>query len=909
MPAPQDDLAPDRTEDATETAPEPGSADLADAVPSRRQYLALKEQHPGAVLLYRLGDFYEAFDDDAHTLARDARVHLTSRNFGRSGRSPMAGLPHHALHRYLGRLLAAGHTVAIAEQVSPAGRGLVRREVTRVLTPGTVADAALLPATESRYLAAAFRRGERIGLSWVDVSTGEWNAAEWDGAEALAGLAAEAARLNPAETLLPPDADNAGWAAPLPGHRRTMEPWQADPARAADALCRHFGVAGLHGLGLEGRIAAATAAGMILAHVEHADPALLAALSGVRVVPPEGRVGLDPATRRNLELTRSLGTGGARGSLLGVLDTTRTAMGARALRRLIGDPLREIDTLMARQRVIGALVASSESRAALGRRLDSAGDLERLAARVAAGAGSPRDLLALAEALRQAGPVAALLAGLSPDAPCAEVAFEPCDGVLALLDEAVDADPERVARIRPGFSVDLDRAIADAAGTRQWLASLEGRERERTGIRSLKVGYTKVFGYYLEVTRPNLSLVPPEYLRKQTVAAGERFVTADLKEAEAKLAAADEEIAALEREAALRACAAVRERLPGIQRAARALAMTDALLALAEAAARNGWTAPILTDGPELEIIGGRHPVVEASLAGAAFIPNDLRLGGEHAPRLLVVTGPNMGGKSTYLRQAGLIVLLAQVGSFVPATSARIGLVDRIFTRVGAQDDLARGQSTFMTEMIETAAILRGATARSLLLLDEIGRGTSTGDGLAIARAVLEEIATGIRARCLFATHYLEVTALAGLPGVANAHVGAIETGGNVVFLYAVAPGPADRAYGVQVARLAGLPAHVADRASSLLADWDAARRDAGHAPRRRIAEERGAWDASGSGIPDAGSDAAAPLAEASTGDPAVTDAGVTGALDLAAALRALDLDGLTPREALAWLWERRERL
>jgi DNA mismatch repair protein MutS len=704
--------------------------------------------------------------------------------------------------------------------------------------------------------------------------------------------------------VLPPDGEEAAWTEAIPGHRRIAEPWQTDLARAADALGRHFAIGGLQALGLGERPAATVAAGMILAHVEHADPSLLAALSGLRVTPPEGRVGLDAATRRNLEITRSLGTGGARGSLLGVLDTTKTAMGARALRRLIGDPLRDLDLLLARQRVIGALAASGEWRATLGFLLTAAGDLERLAARVASGGASVRDLLALAEALRQADPVCDLLGALPGDAAarCAEIAFDPCGEALALLDEAVEPDAERVARIRAGFAPDLDRAVEDAAVTRRWLAGLEGRERERTGIRSLKVGYTKVFGYYIEVTRPNLGLVPPEYTRKQTVAGGERFITADLKEAEARLAAADEEIAGLERLAIERACGMVRERLPALQRMARALALVDALLALAEVAARHGWTAPTLTDDDVLEIAGGRHPVVEASLAGAPFIPNDVRLGGGAHPRLLLVTGPNMGGKSTYLRQAGLIVLLAQVGSFVPAASARIGLVDRIFTRVGAQDDLARGHSTFMTEMVETAAILHGATSRSLLLLDEIGRGTSTGDGLAIARAVVEEVAETIRARCLFATHYLELTMLADLlPGVANAHVGALETGGKVVFLYSVAPGPADRAYGVQVARLAGLPPAVADRAAALLARWETGQRPTGSSA-MYAAETTGAYDAGDvSGSPDSGNTPHA-------GNPG-PDPGMQSALDLAEALRALDLDGLTPREALAWLWSQRDRL
>ena len=863
-------------------------------VPSRRQYLELKAQHPGALLLYRLGDFYETFDDDAKLLARDARVTLTSRSFGRSGRVPMAGIPHHALNGYLGRLLSHGHTVAIAEQVGPAGKGLVRREVTRVFSPGTVADPALLPPTESRYLAAVAVRGERIGCSWVDVSTGEWSVVEWSGAVAPARLAEELARVAPAETLLSDssDLDGAPWLAAVPGHHARIEAWHAHPERAHAALCGHFGVASLEAFGCDGLPAAVAAAGMVLAYLERTDPALLGLLAGLRTRSPEGRVGLDAATRRNLELTRSFGTGGSRGSLLGVLDTSRTPMGARALRRLLGEPLRHVALIRRRQRLVAALVAAPDARARLGRALAAAGDIERLAGRVTRAQATPRDLLALRDALAQIVPAwAALIEGVEGVSAAGrplgveeigdEVVLDPCAEAVALLDAAVVEDEEAGARIRPGFAPELDAALAGAAETRRWLAGLEARERERTGIRSLKVGYTKVFGYFIEVTRPNLHLVPGEYTRKQTVAGGERFVTAPLKEAEARLAAADEEIAGLERAAVERVCAAVAADFGRIQRSAAGLAHLDALLALAEAAARWRWTAPAVTEGDDLLIRGGRHPVVEASLGGEPFIPNDLAL--DAGTRQLVVTGPNMGGKSTFLRQTGLIVLLAQVGSFVPAAEARVGVVDRIFTRVGAHDDLARGQSTFMVEMVETAAILHGASRRSLLLLDEIGRGTSTLDGVAIARATLEEIAGRIGARCLFATHYLELAALAAeLPSVANAHVAVLEREGRVVFLYAVRPGPADRAYGVQVARLAGLPPWVADRAARLLATWEAAPGPTGFVAERPP-----------------------PAYE----PPPPPDPADEAARDLAARLRALDLDGMTARQALAWLWTERDRL
>ncbi|HEU0115252.1 MAG TPA: DNA mismatch repair protein MutS, partial [Thermomicrobiales bacterium] len=726
------------------TRPEPDSAVV---VPSRRQYLDLKSLHPDAILLYRLGDFYETFDDDAHVLARDARVTLTSRSFGRSGRAPMAGIPHHALNHYLQRLLAAGHTVAIADQVGPVGKGLVRREITRVVSPGTVAEPALLPAGESRYLAALMTHGERIGLAWVDVSAGEFAAIECAGADREVRLREELARIGPAECLFPDDWDDAA-LPPAAGRPTRLERRLFDPERAASALRERFGVRSLAGYGIEAAPAATGAAGAILAYLERTNPALVPLLTTLRTEWPGRGVGLDAATRRNLELTRSFGTGGSRGSLLGMLDRTRTAMGARALRRLVGQPLRDLPELGRRQAIVGALAAHGSARAALGQRLAAIGDLERLTGRIVGRGATIRDYASLRAALAGIPSVRDELTRLGPAPAPADI--DPCADLLAVLTSAIEEDDGRAVVIRQGFAPDLDAAIAAAHDTRQWLGRLEARERERTGIRSLKVGFNKVFGYYIEVTRPNLSLVPAEYSRKQTVAVGERFVTASLKDAEARLLAADDEIAALEAAALERLAAAVTAAAPTLLTTARTLADLDALLALADVAVLGDWVAPTLTESDDLAIEAGRHPVVETSLGGETFIPNDCRLGGDGCPRQLIVTGPNMGGKSTYLRQAALIVVLAQIGSFVPARAARIGLVDRIFSRVGAHDDLARGQSTFMVEMVETAAILHQATRRSLLILDEVGRGTGMDDGLAIARATLEDISTRIGARCLF---------------------------------------------------------------------------------------------------------------------------------------------------------------
>ena len=890
------------TEQPPETAEHPSAArrpSTADGpVPSRRQYLDLKACHPDAILLYRLGDFYETFDEDARIVARDARISLTSRSFGRSGRVPMAGIPHHALNGYLARLMAAGHTVAIAEQVGEVGRGLVERAVTRVLTPGTVAEPALLAAGENRYLAAVLALGERTGLAWVDVSTGEFAAVEFAGPRAGNSLAEELARLGPAECLIPDGPDDVRPDVRSTGQQTRFERRHFDPERAAGLLCQRFGTRSLAPYGCADLPAATGAAGAILAYLDRTNPTLLPLLTGLRTESLGSRVGLDAATRRNLELTRSLATGGTRGSLLGVLDQTRTAMGGRALRRMVGQPLQDLKELRRRQEIVAALVGQPAGRAEVARVLAGLGDIERLAGRVAQGQAIPRDFLALASALRSVPLIIECLLGTGAlEAVAFAGALDPCADVLALIDGAIEEDGDGGAGIRPGFCAALDDAVDGAGGTRCWLSGLERAERERTGIRSLKVGYTKVFGYYIEVTRPNLPLVPQEYVRKQTVAAGERYVTAALKEAEARILAADEEIAALERAALARLGTAVTAAVGRLLKTAGHLAHLDALMALAEVAARGGWVAPALEESEALTILGGRHPVVEASLAGETFIPNDCCLGDRGDPRLLLVTGPNMGGKSTYLRQVAVIVLLAQIGSFVPAAAARIGLVDRIFTRVGAQDDLAGGASTFMVEMVETATILHQATRQSLLVLDEVGRGTATDDGLAIARAVVEDLHGRVGARTLFATHYLELTDLAGtLPGVVNVHVGALEADGRVIFLYAVRPGPADRAYGIQVARLAGLPPWVADRAEMVLAELPSARGAAPLPPASVNAAPNGHHTAE---------EASPPYQLALDGFPVTPSA----AQRLAKELRDLDLAGLTVREALAWLAEQQGRL
>ncbi len=857
-------------------------------VPSRQQYFDLKRQHPDAILLFRLGDFYETFDDDAKIVARDARITLTTKNFGRSGRAPMAGIPHHALNHYLGRLLAAGHTLAIAEQMSEPGRGLVERAITRVLSPGTVGEASLLPASENRYLAALSPYGGRAGLAWVDVSTGEFATIELP----MSAVNDELARLNPAECLIADDFEPGEWQ--LPGHVRRLARWQFEPDRAEHRLCRQFGTHSLAAYGCGDLPLAIGAAGAVLAYLEHTNQALLPLLRSLRTEMPDRGVGIDAATRRNLELTRSLHSGGTKGSLLSVLDQTQTAMGARALRRVVNQPIRELAELQRRQTIVADLVADTAERVSLASALSAVGDLERLISRVTQGVAAARDFMALSRALRHI-PSGVASACESGDALWTILAkLDPCVDVTRDIEAAVEELPDGSCAIRSGCCDVLDAARDRIHGTRRWLAGLERSERDRTGIRSLKVGYNKVFGYYLEVTRPNLALVPEDYVRKQTIANGERFITAPLKEAEARILSSDEEIAALERKVLADLSARVTANAGRLIETARQLAELDALSSLAEVAVRGNWVAPVLDDGDDLEIVGGRHPVVEATRAGEAFIPNDCRL--DASTRVLLLTGPNMGGKSTYLRQTALIVLLAQIGSFVPATSARIGLVDRIFTRVGAQDDLAGGSSTFMVEMIETATILNQATRRSLVVLDEVGRGTSTGDGMAIARAVLEDLHDRVGARTLFATHFLELTQLAGdLPSLENVHVSVLERDKSVIFLYAVKPGPADRAYGIHVARLAGLPAWVADRAERVLSDLDRLSMDGDgcqgdghfHPVQAEIAERRSVYQLGLSGLP-------------TTPDPATS---------LARELHALDLDGLTPGQAIDWLFTQKRRM
>ena len=856
--------------------------------PAHRQYLAIKQKYPDAIVLFRLGDFYEMFDEDARVGAQVLQITLTSREFARGDRVPMAGIPHHALQSYLKRFVQQGLKVAICEQLTEPGRGLVERDVVRVVTPGTLVEPALLEETENNFLAAINPGKDGYGLAYVDVTTGEFAVTEFAGLKATAALEAELLRLNPAECLVPSE----DLSLHLPGHVSVHDDYCFDPDTARGALCRHFGVRSLEGFGCDGMPAAIGSAGAIVSYVERTNRSLLGLLAGLRTYQVSSFMTLDRYTRRNLELMESTRSGGVRGSLLWVLDRTHTAMGGRLLRRLIGQPLLDVEPLNRRLDAVGELVDLPVLRAQIRSVLTKVADVERLTGRICQGVATPHDLMGLRDSLNCLVEMGALLS----DAQTAELQrvrdrLDPCADVAELIGRAValgaaardrkvrkDDAPHKEGLIKPGYHAELDEMRASIRDSREWIARLEPAEQQRTGIKSLKVGYNKVFGYYIEVSNANASLVPPDYVRKQTLVNAERFITPELKEHEARILQAEDRIGALERRVFAELLETITQESARLFVTAEGLAYLDVYRALADVAGQHNYVRPNLAPDDRLEIVAGRHPVVEVSLEEEGFIPNDCCL--DCADRqILLITGPNMGGKSTYLRQVALIVLMAQIGSFVPADVAHIGLVDRIFTRVGAQDDIAAGQSTFMVEMVETANILNHATPQSLLVLDEVGRGTSTYDGLAIARAVVEFIHDRIGARTLFATHYHELTALADrFKRIYNANVAVAEDGRDVIFLHRVVPGGADRSYGIHVARLAGLPSNVTERADEALRDFETQAQN-GHRSRKRRARQLTFF-----GEP---SDLASQILDE---------------------LLALDLSSLTPLEALTRLYELQQK-
>ncbi len=799
--------------------------------PLRHQYLRIKRRYPDAILLFRLGDFYESFDDDARIVSQVCDIVLTSRPVAKDRRVPMAGVPYHAVETYVARLLSAGYKVAICDQLSEPGRGLVERDVVRVITPGTVVEPTILPAGRNNYIAAVLVEGEQAGLAYADVSTGEFATTELRDEEALLEVQRELSRLQPAELLLPEDPAAAalGNASGIAVTRYPAWHWQEETAR--QALKDYFGVERLEGFGCEGKPLAVRTAGALLQYLQDTQQNLLRQIRALRTYSTGHYMTLDPQTRRNLELTANTLTGETTYSLLWVLDQTRTPMGARLLRRWLNQPLLDIAAVNARLDAVELFVRDTALRTGVRDLLSGMRDIERTTSRILSGIAGPRELLGLRASLEKVPALASLLEPVLKERPASVLTLpDPCAEVAELIGRAISEEaPATLAAggvIRPGFSAELDQIVSASQEAREWIASLEEKERKRTGIRTLKVGYNKVFGYYIEVTRALEKMVPPEYIRKQTLVNAERYITPELKEYEAIVLGAQERMAEIEArlyKEVLLQIAAVADRLLAT---ADALARLDVCAALAEVAVRNRYVRPILNEGEVISIRAGRHPVVELTLKDEPFIPNDIYLDCNDA-QLIVLTGPNMSGKSTFLRQVALIVLMAQIGSFVPADSAEIGLVDRIFTRVGAQDDIATGRSTFMVEMTETANILHHATRRSLIVLDEIGRGTSTYDGLAIARAVLEYIHNHPRlgARTIFATHYHELTEMAQvLPRVRNFNVAVAEEGGKVVFLRKIVPGGADRSYGIHVAQLAGLPGSVIHRAEEVLAQLEKTR-------------------------------------------------------------------------------------
>lgn len=885
------------------------------------QFRALKASQPDAVLFYRLGDFYECFDDDAKLIAALLDVTLTYKDFaseyrGVKQRCPMAGMPYHAIETYVTKLVAAGYRIAVAEQVvetvanksdtrprsvfaggitaAAAGKGMVERQIVRIITPGTIVDGTILDASTNNYIAAVYVSEQHVGLAYADVSTGEFACCELRGATAVQQAHGELARLMPAEILVSADAqrrlsgldaqqsglehdlefmtkherdvllpservarkvertNSTRWAN---GHITNVAAWRWEAQTASDALQRHFGVSTLAGLGLQDRPLAVQAAGALLQYAQETQHSDVAQLHAIHPYTPGTVMFLDPQTRRNLELLDGMHT--SAGSLVGVLDQTRTPMGARLLRRWVAQPLLDIAPINERLDAIEQYISDTLRRHTVRDALKQVGDMERTVNRMIQGIGvtTPRDVVRLRDALRCVPAIANTSGFLGAPTDATADLFAPDDqngsaaatdpqaaDVLVFIEQHIDDEPPALLStsnylrgdddlprrvIRPGAVAEMDTIVAASRDAQRWISVLERVEQQRTGIKSLKVDYNKVFGYYIEVSKTHCAAVPEHYIRKQTLSTGERYYTDELKIYEDIVTNAQERLNELERSAFAAIVTQIASHGARLVALARRLALLDVTTTLADVAVRNRYVRPTVHDGTTIDIQNGRHPVVEQH-RGGRYIANSIALD-SRSEQIAIITGANMTGKSTVMRQVALIVLMAQIGSYVPADSASIGLVDRIFTRIGAQDDIATGQSTFMVEMTETAAILAQCTPKSLLVLDEVGRGTSTYDGMAIAQALIEYIHDDTRLRCrtLFATHYHELTRLTtALPRLVNLHMAAMEHNGAVVFLHELRRGTADRSYGIHVAQIAGVPRSVTRRAEELLRQFEA---DAAH--------------------------------------------------------------------------------
>ena len=799
--------------------------------PAMRQYHYFKKQHPGTVLFFRMGDFYETFYDDAKVTSRVCGLTLTSRPYA-DGRMPLAGFPHHSIDTYLKRMIAAGQKVAVCEQVQDPreAKGVVERDVTRVVTPGTLTEDSILDAKQNNFLAAIAPFGKATGIAWVDLSTGRFLVQEVDPAQLLDELG----RIAPTECLVPDSqyATEDSLLEPLRavvGGAWTPRPdWAFDPQTGHKGLLDHFTVASLEGFGCNGLRTGLGAAGAILDYLQETQRGSLDNITKLERFARTEYLTLDKATQQSLELVETLRTRRLDTTLLGVLDETVTPMGARLFRQMVLYPLRHVDDIQRRQDAVAEMVEQPALRDQLRATLRSIYDIERIASKIAYRRASPRDLVALKQSaavlptLREhmAQCTAPLLADVHRD-------LDTLDDIRDLIERSIRPDPPTQLTdggiIAPGYNAELDELRTIAHDGKSWVARLQATEIERTGIESLKIGYNRVFGYYIEVTNAHADKVPEHFVRKQTLKNAERYITPELKDQEAKILGADEKAKDLEYDLFVAVRDQVGAEVERLQRVGALVAQLDGLAALAHTAADRGYCRPEIADDLLIDITDGRHPVLDVTLAAGTFVPNDVTLDGT-AQSMAVITGPNMAGKSTYIRQAALLTLMAQMGSFIPAKKAHIGVVDRIFTRVGASDELARGQSTFMVEMIETANILNNASERSLLVLDEVGRGTSTFDGVSIAWAVCEYIHEHLSARTLFATHYHELTELALLlDGVKNYNVAVREWKDEVVFLHKIVEGGTDKSYGIHVARLAGIPREVIDRSKVILGNLEAA--------------------------------------------------------------------------------------
>ena len=820
---------------------------MAELSPMMKQYKQIKSEHEQCIVFFRLGDFYEMFFEDAILASRELELTLTGRDCGQEERAPMCGVPHHSCEAYIARLVAKGYKVAICEQTEDpaAAKGIVKREIVRVITPGTVTEHSMLDESANNFLAAVYLDGSRAGLCFTDFSTGEVFVTDIEGADAIQKIINELSRFNPKEVLLNRGAAESGFLTSFIKDKLGIQPEHyADSAffidSAKERVLSHFDIEELDVLKIEEKLFAACALGAALTYLYETQKTGLERIAKVEVYTDRQFMSLDMTARRNLEITETMRSGEKRGSLLWVLDKTKTAMGKRLIRSFLEQPLMSETAILKRQNAVGELLENTMLRNDISDMLTGIFDMERLMTRIVYGTGGGRELKALSAAVEKIPSVKFCLtpvtSQLLTELNCE---LDPLTDIHELIERSIVDEPPVTVRegnvIKSGYNEEIDSLRADMTDSKGFIARIEASEKEKTGIKTLKVGYNRVFGYYIEVSKGAVDQVPDEYIRKQTLSNCERYITGELKELESRVLGAQDRVCQLEYELFTGIRETVAAQLDRISRTAAAIAKLDVFVSFAESAMKNRYICPDIKNDGKIIIKDGRHPVVELLLKDSPFVPNDVNLNGTDE-RVAIITGPNMAGKSTYMRQVALIVLMAQIGSFVPASYASISITDSIFTRVGASDDLSTGQSTFMVEMNEVAGILKNATNKSLLILDEIGRGTSTYDGMSIARAVIEFVADKkkLGAKALFATHYHELTELeALLDGVKNYNVACKKRGDDITFLRRIVPGGADDSYGIEVAKLAGVPDSVIKRAKDVLSELEQA------APIRAKAEAR----------------------------------------------------------------------